>query len=63
MHAQDFQEPKVDIIWTKHQEEQAITQNREATKGCLNYIKESNQHKIDSKVHQVNNAKTNEHKA
>jgi hypothetical protein len=32
-------------------------------KGWPNYIHESNQHKIDSKVHQVNNAKSNEHKA
>jgi hypothetical protein len=63
MHAQDFQEPKGDKFWTKHQEEQASIQNCEATKGCPNYIKESTQHKIDSKVHQVNNAKANEHKA
>jgi hypothetical protein len=63
MHAQDFQEPKGDTIWTKNQEEQASTQNCEATKGCPNYIKESNQHKIDSKVHQVNNTNANEHKA
>jgi hypothetical protein len=34
-----------------------------ATKGCPNYIKESNQHKIDSKVQLVNQAKSNEHKA
>ena len=26
MHAQDFQEPKGDIIWTKHQESQERTQ-------------------------------------
>jgi hypothetical protein len=34
----------------------------EVTKGCPNYFKESNHHKIDSKVHQVNKAKANEHK-
>jgi hypothetical protein len=62
MHAQDFQEPKGNTIWTKHQKEQASTQNCEAKKGCPNYIKESNQHKIDSKVHQVNKSKANEHK-
>ena len=54
---------KGDTIWTKHQEGQASTQNCEATKGCPNYIKESNQHKIDSKVQLVNQAKANEHKA
>jgi hypothetical protein len=32
------------------------------TKVCPNYIKESTQHKIDSKVHQVNKANANEHK-
>ena len=39
------------------------TPNKSRDNGCPNYIKESNQHKIDSKVHQVNNAKANEHKA
>jgi hypothetical protein len=32
------------------------------TKSYPNYIKEFNQHKIDSKVQQVNKAKANEHK-
>jgi hypothetical protein len=32
------------------------------TKSCPNCIKESNQHKIDSRVQQVNKAKANEHK-
>jgi hypothetical protein len=31
-------------------------------KSCPNYIKEANQHKIDSKVQQVSKAKGNEHK-
>jgi hypothetical protein len=61
MHAQEFQEPK-DIIWTKHQEDQEVTQRCEEIKVVQNYIKESTQHKIDSKVHQVNKANTNEHK-
>jgi hypothetical protein len=41
---------------------QESTQKCEATTGYPNYIKESNQHKIESKVHQVNKAKANEHK-
>jgi hypothetical protein len=32
------------------------------TKSCPNYIKESNQQKIGSKVQQVNKSKANEHK-
>ena len=47
MHAQYFQEPKEDTIWTK-------TPNKPRDNGCPNYIKESNQHKIDSKVQQMN---------
>jgi hypothetical protein len=42
MHAQYFQEPKEDTIWTK-------TPNTPRDNGCPNYIKESNQHKIDYK--------------
>jgi hypothetical protein len=53
---------KRDIIWTKFQVKQESTQKCEAIKGYPNYIKESNQHKIDSKVHQVNKSKANEHK-
>jgi hypothetical protein len=53
---------KRDTIWTIFQVKQESTQQCEATKGYPNYIKESNQHKIDSKVHQVNIAKSNEHK-
>jgi hypothetical protein len=49
MHAQDFQEPKGDTIWTIHQEEPEVTQRCEKTKSCPNYLKEANQHKIDSK--------------
>jgi hypothetical protein len=62
MHAKNFQEPKGDTIWTKHQEHQRVTRRCEKPKSCPNYIKESIQHKIDSKVHQVNKANTNEHK-
>ena len=43
MHAQYFQEPNEDIIWTRH------APNKSRDNGCPNYIKESNQHKIDSK--------------
>jgi hypothetical protein len=42
---------KRDTIWTKIQVKKEITQKCEATKGYLNYIKESDQHKVDSKVH------------
>ena len=62
MHAQYFQEPKGDIVWTKHQINQKCTQRCDARKGCPKYIKESNNHKIDSKVQQMNEAKTNDHK-
>jgi hypothetical protein len=62
MHAKNFQEPKGDTIWTKHQEDQRVTRRCEKPKSCPNYIRESIQHKIDSKVHQVNKANTNEHK-
>ena len=61
MHAQDFQEPKGDTIWTKHQANQEGTQRCD-TEGCPNYIKEPNQHMIDSKVQHKNFMKTNEHK-
>ena len=63
MHAQDFQEPNEDIIWTKHQENQEGTPKCDTTKGCPNYIKEpiqrmidhqTNQHMIGHKVQQVN---------
>jgi hypothetical protein len=53
---------KRDTIWTKFQVKQESTQKCEAIKGYPNYIKESNQHKIDFKVHQVNKSKANEHK-
>jgi hypothetical protein len=53
---------KRDTIWTKFQVKQKSTQKCEATKGYPNYIKESNQHKIDSKVHQVNKSKASDHK-
>jgi hypothetical protein len=32
MHAQDFQEPKGDIIWPKHQKGQEVTQRCEKLK-------------------------------
>ena len=51
MHAHDFQEPKGDIIWTKHQTNQGGTPKCDTTKGYPNYIKESSQHMIESKVH------------
>jgi hypothetical protein len=53
---------KRDTIWTKHQEDQEVTQRCEELKVVQNYIKESTQHKIESKVHQVNKANANEHK-
>ena len=62
MHAQDFQEPKGDIFWTKHQENQEGTSKCDTTKGYLNYIKEPNQHMIDTKVQHKNHIKGNEHK-
>jgi hypothetical protein len=46
-----------DIISKNLQVKQESTQKCEGTEGCSNYIKESNQHKINSKVHQVNKAK------
>ena len=42
MHAQDFQEPKGDIIWTKHQEKPRMQTKGVTPKDCPNYIKESN---------------------
>ena len=62
MHAQDFQEPKGDIIWTKHQVNQEGTQKCDTEKVVQIYIKEPNQHMIDSKVQHKNYIKTNEHK-
>jgi hypothetical protein len=41
MHAQYFQEPKGDTIWTQHQEKQEGTQKCDTSKGCPN-CKESN---------------------
>jgi hypothetical protein len=32
MHAKYFQNPKGDTIWTKHQEDQRVTQRRENPK-------------------------------
>ena len=43
MHAQGFQEPKEDIIQTKHQVHQEGTPTSDVTKGCPKYIKEPNQ--------------------
>ena len=62
MRAQDFQEPNEDIIWTKHQENHEGTPKCDTTKGYPNYIKEPNQHMIDSKVQHKNYIKTNKHK-
>ena len=50
MHAYNFQEPKRDIIWTKHQVNQESTPKVWQKKGCPNYIKEPNQHIIKHKV-------------
>ena len=49
MHAQDFQEPKGDIIWTQHQENKEGTSKCDTRRGYPNYIKEPNQHMIDTK--------------
>ena len=54
MHARHFQEPKDNIIWTKHQEEVTSTQECGKTNVCPNYIKEANQHTIALIVQQVN---------
>ena len=61
MHAQDFQEPKGDIIWTKHQANQEGTQKCDTPKGYPNYIEEPNQHMIDRRVQHKNSIKTNKH--
>ena len=42
MHAQNFQEPKGDTIWTRHQENQDDTLKCDTIKGCPNYIKDPN---------------------
>jgi hypothetical protein len=62
MHAQDFQEPKEIQFGQKHQEDQEVTQRCEELKVIQIISKKSTQHKIDSKVHQVNKANANEHK-
>ena len=54
MHAQDFQEPKGDIIWTKTPSKSRRHTKVWHEKDCPNYIKEPNQHMIDHKVQQVN---------
>ena len=46
---QDFQEPNGYMTWTKHKIHQDDTQKCDMSKGYPNHIKESNQHKIDSK--------------
>ena len=51
---QDFQEPNGDMTWTKYKIEHDDTQRCDMSKGCPNHIQESNQHKIDSKVQQMN---------
>ena len=61
MHAHDFQEPKGDIIWTKHQANQEGTQKCDTPKGYSNYIKEPNQHMIDGRVPHTNSIRTNKH--
>lgn len=53
MHAR-ISRTKGDMIWTKHQIKQDDTQKCDMLKGCPNYIKESNQHKINPKVQQMN---------
>jgi hypothetical protein len=60
MHAKYFQEPKGDTIWTTKKTKKSHEGVK--PKSCPNYIKESIQHKIESKVHQVNKANVNEHK-
>ena len=50
------------MIQKKHQANQEGTSKCDTTKGYPNYIKESNQHMIDSKVQHKNSTKTNEHK-
>jgi hypothetical protein len=42
MHAQYFQDPKGDIVWTKHREKQEGTQKCDTSKGYPNCIKKSN---------------------
>ena len=54
MHAQDFQEPKIDTIWTKYQEKQEGTPKCDTTKGYPNYIKDPSQNMIYNKVQQKN---------
>ena len=61
MHAHDFQEPKGDIIGTKHQANQEGIQKCDTPKGYPNYIKEPNQHMIDRRVQHKNSIKTNKH--
>ena len=50
---QDFQEPNGDVTWIKHKIQQDDTQKCDMSKGCPIHIQESNQHKIDSKVQQI----------
>ena len=57
MHAQDFQEPKGDTIWTKHQESQERTQKVWHQRIVQIISKNQINTKIDSKVQQVNKAK------
>ena len=62
MHAQDFQEPKGDTIWTKHQESQERTQKVWHQRIVQIISKNQINTKIDSKVQQVNKAKAHEQK-
>ena len=62
MHAQDFQEPKGDTIWTKRQEIQERTQKVWHQRIVQIISKNQINTKIDSKVQQMNKAKTNDHK-
>ena len=44
-------------IWTKHQLNQEGAKKCDKKNGSPKYIKDSNQHKIESKVQRVNKAK------
>jgi hypothetical protein len=70
-HAIDYTLSKNACTTFKSQKEIKFEQNTKKykkshkgvkTKSFPNYIRESNQHKIGSKVQQVNKAKANEHK-
>ena len=61
MYAQDFQEPKGDIIWTKHQENQEGTPKCGTTK-VIQIISKNQINTWFSKVQHKNYIKTNEHR-